>query len=212
SFLRYDYFNESWRVDSIVNTGGAKEDPDFIEQMYNCYEDVYGDNTDLHPYSDMFIRLPSFLYARAASALQDVWLYRLDWYSRLQGTIGIKAFHSSDLYFFFGNLVPSTGISSAILKNIPLDPSKPADALISKIIYGSGINEAEELSMQMRDDLAYFVRNQKLPWEKAQPGRLLGKCYDVPTTIDEIMPPKILSFWEGTEYYKDCMNPLRQHE
>jgi hypothetical protein len=68
SFLRYDYFKESWGVDSIVNTGGARENPDFLEQMYSCYEDVYGDNTDLHPFSDMFIRLPSFLYARAASA------------------------------------------------------------------------------------------------------------------------------------------------
>lgn len=209
SFLRYDHYKESWGVESIIDAGGAKEEPDFLEQMFKCYEGVYGDNTDLHPYSDIFIRLPLFLYAREVAAHQHVWLYRLDWYSRLQGTVGIKAFHSSDLFFFFGNLVPSANINTTILKNIPFDPGKPTDALMTKIIYGSGINEAEDLSRRMRDDLAMFVRMQELPWVKAQPQNLVAKFYDVPGSTGEIMPPEILKFWKSTEYYKDCLDPLR---
>ncbi len=207
SFFRYSRFRESWGLENIIASGKEKEEMDFLIKMNEVYEKEYKKDPELQAYSDIFIRLPLFLFARELAARQDVWLYRFDWYSRLQASLGLKAFHTSDIFYFFGNLIPALRFNLENTATFQLASEKRADQFLAKIVYGSDFEEAEQISYLMRKDLASFADKGQLNWQQAKRDSMLAKCYDQPVSFEPLIPPDIITFWQASKYFQDCLNP-----
>ena len=182
SFLTFSILSRRWGLAKLIEEGTDEESAALREKIIRIYDETYDkDEARIQLYSDMVIRAPLIWYAEEASQTTHVWLYRMDWSSRIMDKLGIKAFHSSDLPFFFGNF------------------NFPANRIYYQGKEEKKIVKAIEHSIQR--DLATFMDSGTLPWETAREG-YIGKCYGDEICYEVIMPEEIRDYWRQTTYHE----------
>ena len=183
SILNVPGIGYQWGVNDIMDVGNEREDADLSAELRANYLDYYGEETaDMHYVSDAFIRLAPAWLARTAENRMPVWFARFDWSSRLQDIAGLGAFHSSELYFFFGQI--ENGFGSLLYRG-----KKDRAA-------------AKELIALVQADLRKFMYTGTLPWDPCRGDDITAKCYDFPLRYEQAIPLSLMELWEKTEYYK----------
>lgn len=179
--LNLPSFDRAWNMQGLMEAGFKKEKGITIDRLEKFYRTFYGEKAWRgYFYSDAIIRTSLLWYAEEISDYMDIWVWRLDWSPNLMERLGVYSYHSSDLYYIFGNVDSMIG---ARFMNIE-----------EKI-------DAKLVSSQIQDDLLEFLETDSLYWAKYSREKPLAKCYDVNSFYGEIIPKAFMDIWKTTNYY-----------
>lgn len=185
--LNLPTFNKAWNMQGLMEEGFKNEKGITIDRLEKFYRAYYGEKTwKGYFYSDAIIRTSLLWYADEVSSHMDTWVWRLDWSPSLMERLGVFSYHSSDLFYIFGNI----------------------DAMIgARLMAEEEKSNAQLVSNQIQNDLIKFLEKDRLYWPKYNREKPLAKCYNVDSFYGEIMPQAFMDIWKNTNYYKQVYSP-----
>lgn len=187
--LNYSYVSKSWNIETIMDDMFNREKDFTVDRIKGFYKGFYGDkNWKGYFYSDAIIKAPLIWLAEELTKYSDVWTFQLDWSPSLMQTLGVNAYHSSDLYYIFGNISNMIG---------------------ARFISEDQMEKAEKVSESIQEDILNFVEKGRLNWETYSSKNNISKRYDYENYYGEIIPKAFLNIWEKTKYYKNSLIPIK---
>ena len=179
SFLFIKPFNDRLDMGRVFEAGVDGEGTEDARRIERAY-DIYGKRSRHMLMSDLVFRMASVWFGEALSAHADVWMYRFDYATAATALSGLRAFHSTDMMFLFGNYKAS--FMRAIFL---LSPVK------------TGINR---VAREMRSDFAHFAETGQLDWQKCDGAHTPGRCYGGKNRVEQVVPPEIKSAYENSRF------------
>lgn len=185
SFLFVKPFDRQMDMGRVFKSGADGEEGGANAAIAEAYE-YYGKRKMHMLMSDLVFRMQSVWFGENYSKNADVWMYRFDYSTTAASLTGLRAFHSTDLPFLFGNY--NEGITRAIFW---LSPVKTA---------------IDRVGREFRRDFASFAKRGSLPWQKCRGENTPGKHYDRKISYGQIVPHIIKDAYKGSEFRRRCFS------
>ncbi len=185
SFLFVKPFNSQMDMGRVFDAGAGGEDGDVSKRIERAYE-TYGKRKMHMMMSDLIFRMQSVWFCENYSKKADAWMYRFDYSTVAASVTGLRAFHSTDIPFLFGNY--NAGITRAIFW---LSPIRSAILRVSR---------------EIRRDFTTFAKTGGLPWQKCSGEDTPAKCYDRKISYVQAVPREIKEAYKGSRFRQRCFN------
>ncbi len=168
-------------VGNIVNKGLEEEDPQIRQELLDTYVALYGEDRGIPMmYTDLLFRISSTWFARNVASGQHAWMYRFDYETQILRMNGFHAIHSSDLPYVFGNF------KTALVRPM--------------FLLTPDMSQVRAVADEVQQDIVSFMREGSLPWDPCTDEHPLGKCYDDPPTIGEMVDRRLDALHDRTRY------------
>lgn len=167
-------------IAGIMNSGVGMEKDEVKQRIMQSYE-RYGKRGKSIMLADMVFRMGSVWYAEAHNRHANTWMYRFDYETPSTKMLGLRAFHSSDIPFVFGNFKDGLG---KVMFFLP-----------------GGKEEQNMLYHEMQQDFISFAKTGHLPWQPCKGESTLGKCYDKTSSIEHMVDPHIKKEYKNSNFY-----------
>ncbi|MCL1896760.1 MAG: carboxylesterase family protein, partial [Clostridiales bacterium] len=129
--------------------------------------------------TDAVFHLPCTWFAGAYSKNAGTWMYRFDYATLSMRIFGLRAFHSSDIPFLFGNF--RAGLARYMLL---LSPWKGRIGRVHRELQG---------------DFLTFMRKGALPWVKCKGENIHAKYYALPLSEGPVVRAEVKQACDGSE-------------
>ena len=159
---------------------GVQSETDEAKRRISKAYEKYGKRSPAVMMSDLVFHMPCIWYAEARNDTADTWMYSFDYETFGMRVSGLRAFHSSDIPFLFGNF--RAGLSRYMMALSP---------------YKKGIREVYH---ELRGDFLTFMKTGELPWEKCEGGNTPAKRYARTSFTGHAISPEVKRVYEGSEY------------
>lgn len=171
-------------VEQIVQDGLNKESEAFKITLSALYEKLYGKERVVPMlYTDLVFKLSSIWFAIALSSFTKVWMYRFDFETLALKMNNMRAFHSTDLPYIFGNFTP------VIVR--PL------------FLLQYNMDQVYEVSSSVQKDITRLMRDGEVQWPMVSSTYpVLARLYKEEPIIGTMIDSSLLSLYEKSEYYR----------
>ncbi len=175
-------------VEQIVQDGLHKESEPFKKELSLLYEKLYGKERVVPMlYTDLVFKLSSIWFAIALSSYNNVWMYRFDFETLALKMNNMRAFHSTDLPYIFGNFTPVV-VRPLFLLQYNMD-------------------KVYEVSSSVQIDISHLMKDGRLDWPMVSSNYpVLARLYKEEPIIGKMIDSSLLTLYEKSEYYRLSMS------
>ncbi len=161
----------------------SREERETLTRMQEIYN-KYGKKARAMMMGDSIFRMSSLWYAQVCSKFSGTWMYRFDYATPIMKAVRIKAFHSCDIPFIFGN----------------------TDAGNYKLmfLFGGKCAGTDKVAEEVQNDFLAFARTGVLDWERCHPDHTNAKCYDHEAVQQPMVAPEIVAAFNRSAFKRRC--------
>lgn len=179
SFALFKQLSYIADIENIKKISSESESEEVKKRIADAYG-RYGKRGEAIMYTDFCFRLPGLWFAEAQSGHADTWMYRFDFETFGMRISRLHAFHSCDVPFLFGNF--KAGLAKLMVLVSPVKTN------------------IRKVHAEFQGDFLAFIRTGELPWEKCGAGNTPAKCYNLPSTIEPVIPYDVKQAYAGSEF------------
>ena len=169
-------------IDIITN-----EQKEIRKKIYSVYQ-KYGRKANSALASDYVFKMTSLWLAQARSSFANTWMYRFDYAPLLAKLTALRAIHSTDIPFLFGNFA---AVPSVFL-----------------YIFSPAFFTVKRISRELQKDFTTFAKTGALDWRLCSGNINPAKCYDTKCSLRPMIEPAIVERHEKSEFRKKCFAGL----
>lgn len=155
-----------------------------IRKTLNAIYQKYGRKAKSYLASDYVFKMTSLWLAQARTAFANTWMYRFDYSPLIARITRLRAIHSSDIPFLFGNF--------AALPSIFM------------YIFSPAFLTAKRISRELQKDFTTFAKTGALGWHMCSRNNNPAKCYNRKSSVKPMVEPGIVARREKSEFRKKC--------
>ncbi len=178
SFLCIKILSKVLDISKILRRNIDQEKEEVKTRLKAAYR-RYGKRAKSMMLTDRVFRMASVWYAEVYNQYANTWMYRFDYETPAMKAISLRACHSCDIPFVFGNF------HAGLYKWMFLLPSVKTTRCISK---------------EMQKDFVSFARDGKLAWQDCCGVDTPAKCYDKNFSVIPMVDPEIEKEYDKSEF------------
>jgi para-nitrobenzyl esterase len=171
------------KVKNVVMAVITNEQKEIRKKIYSVYQ-KYGRKAKSALASDYVFKMTSLWLAQARNAFANTWMYRFDYSPLIARLTALRAIHSTDIPFLFGNFAAIPSVFMYIFS--------PAFFTIRRI------------SRELQKDFTTFAKTGALNWRMCAGKNTPAKCYDKKCSVRPMIDPLIVARHEKSEFKKKC--------
>jgi para-nitrobenzyl esterase len=149
----------------------------------------YGKNARAMLMGDSVFRLSSLWYAQVCGKYSNTWMYRFDYATPAMRLLRLRAFHSCDIPYVFGNMYAGN-----------------FKWMFS--LFGNN-RKTKRVVREVQHDFASFIKYGKAGWQKCGLQNTNAKCYDRETAQKPMVEPEIVAAFDATEYKRRSFTGIK---
>ncbi|MEA5004117.1 MAG: carboxylesterase/lipase family protein [Christensenella sp.] len=147
----------------------------------------YGKRAQSMMFADRVFRMASVWYAEVYNQYANTWMYRFDYETPAMKAISLRACHSCDIPFVFGNF------HAGLYKWMFLLPS---------------VKATRRISAEMQNDFVAFAKGETLGWQECRGIDTPAKCYDKHFSVIPMVDPEIEKEYDKSEFKRQSLRGL----
>lgn len=178
SFLCNKVLSRVMDIKNILASSLGLEKAETRRNIENAYR-RYGKRARSMMLADRVFRMSSVWYAEAYNQYARTWMYRFDYETPAMRAVALRACHSTDIPFVFGNF------SAGPHKWMFLLPAPKTCRRIRGEIQG---------------DFLQFMKTGTLPWRECRGVDTPAKCYNEQSSVHPMVEPEIEREYEKSEF------------
>lgn len=186
SFLCIKILSKVLDISKILRRNIDQEKEEVKTRLKAAYR-RYGKRAKSMMLTDRVFRMASVWYAEVYNQHANTWMYRFDYETPAMKAISLRACHSCDIPFVFGNF------HAGLYKWMFLLPS---------------VKTTRRISKEMQKDFVSFARDGKLAWQGCCGVDTPAKCYDKNFSVIPMVDPEIEKEYDKSEFKRQSFRGL----
>ncbi len=186
SFLCIKILSNALDISKILRRNINQEKEEVKTRLKAAYR-RYGKRAESMMLTDRVFRMASVWYAEVYNQYAKTWMYRFDYETPAMKVASLRACHSSDIPFVFGNF------HAGLYKWMFLLPS---------------IKKARRVSKEIQNDFISFAKGENLGWQECRGFDTPAKCYDQQCSVIPMVDPEIEKEYDKTEFKRQSLHGL----
>lgn len=168
-------------VSTIVQDGLDAEDPLLLSELLDTYVNLYGEARAVPMmYTDLLFGISSAWLAEAVGTSGKAWMYRFDYETEILRMHGLHAMHATDLPYLFGNF------KTALVRPM--------------FLLNPDMSQVHAMAREIQEDVVTFMREGALGWDACGSQTSVGKCYDNPPVVHQMIDPRLRAIYDRSTY------------
>ncbi len=186
SFLCIKVLSKVLDISKILRRNIDQEKEEVKARLKAAYR-RYGKRAESMMLTDRVFRMASVWYAEVYNQYANTWMYRFDYETPAMKAVALRACHSCDIPFVFGNY------HAGHYKWMFLLPS---------------IKTTRRVSREIQQDFVSFAKGEKLGWQECCGIDTPAKCYDKYFSVIPMVDPEIEKEYDKSEFKRQSLRGL----